>query len=51
MQTGVAGIGEEGTVTTAGILGLAVVTGWEKRTPEWVDVALLAMRVHREGVA
>ena len=45
VQTGVAGIGEEGTVTTAGIVGLSVVTGWDKRRPEWVDVAWLAMRV------
>ena len=46
VQTGVARIGEEGTVTTAGIFGLNVVTGCEKRRPEWVDVAWLAMRVH-----
>ena len=46
VQTGVARIGEEGTVTTAGVLGLNVVTGWEKRRPESVDVAWLAMRVH-----
>ena len=29
----------------AGVFGLNVVTGWEKRRPEWVDVAWLAMRV------
>ena len=46
VQTGVARIGEEGTVTTAGVFGLNVVTGWDKRRPEWVDVAWLAMRVH-----
>ena len=46
VQTGLAGIGEERTVTTAGITGLPVVTGWEKPRPEWVDVAWLAMRVH-----
>ena len=46
VQTGVARIGEEGTVTTAGVLGLNVAMGWEKRRPEWVDVAWLAMRVH-----
>ena len=46
VQTGVVRIGEEGTVTTAGVLGLNVVTGREKRRPEWVDVAWLAMRVH-----
>ena len=43
---GVARIGTEGTVTTAGIIGLSVVTGWEKRRPECVDVAWLARRVH-----
>ena len=32
-------------MTTAGVVGLNVVTGWEKRKPEWVDVAWLAMRV------
>ena len=46
VQTGVARIGEAGTVTTAGVLGLNVLTGWEQRRPEWVDVAWLAMRVH-----
>ena len=46
VQTGVARIGEEGTVTTAGVLRLNVVTGREKRRPEWVDMAWLAMRVH-----
>ena len=47
VQTGVAGIGEEGMVTTAGIMSLAaVVRGWEKRRAEWMDVAWLAMRVH-----
>ena len=54
VQTGVSRIGEEGTVTTAGICGLNVLTGWEQRRPEWVDVAWLAMRVHvgrqRKGV-
>ena len=53
VQTGVAGIRKEGTVITAGFLGLRVVTGWEKRRPEWVEVAWLAMRIHvgrqREG--
>ena len=46
VQTGVSRIGEEGTVTTAGICGLNVLTGREQRRPEWVDVAWLAMRVH-----
>ena len=46
VQTGVARIAEEGTVTTAGVFGLNVVTGWEKRRLEWVDMAWLAMRVH-----
>ena len=46
VQTGVARIGEEGTVSTAVVFGLNVVTGWEKRRPEWVDVAWLAMRLH-----
>ena len=46
VQTGVSRIGEEGTVTTAGICGRNVLTGWEQRRPEWVDVAWLAMRVH-----
>ena len=46
VQTGVARIGEAGTVTTAGICGPNVLTGWEQRRPEWVDVAWLAMRVH-----
>ena len=39
VQTGVSRIGEAGTVTTAGICGLNVLTGWEQRRPEWVDVA------------
>ena len=46
VQTGVSGIGEGGMVTTAGICGLNVLTGWEQRRPEWVDVAWVAMRVH-----
>ena len=46
VQLGVARIGKEGTGTTAGVFGLNVVTGREKRRPEWVDVAWLAMRVH-----
>ena len=46
LQTGVSRIGEAGTVTTAGVFGLNVLTGWEQRRPEWVDVAWLAMRVH-----
>ena len=46
VQTGVARIGEAGTVTTAGVFGLNVLTGWEQRRPEWVDVAWLALRVH-----
>ena len=46
VQTGVSRIGEEGTVTTAGVFGLNVLTGWEQRRPEWADVAWLAMRVH-----
>ena len=33
-------------MTTAGVFGLNVLTGWEQRRPEWVDVAWLAMRVH-----
>ena len=49
VQTGVARIGEEGAVTTAGVFGLKVVTGCDKRRPEWVDVAWLAMRVHEGG--
>ena len=46
VQTGVARTGEAGMVTTAGVFGLNVLTGWEQRRPEWVDVAWLAMRVH-----
>ena len=46
VQTGLAGIGEEGTVTAGGVVALNVVTGWEKRRPELVDVAWLTMRVH-----
>ena len=46
VQTGVARMGEEQTVTTAGVVGLNVVTGWQQRKLEWVDVAWLAMRVH-----
>ena len=46
VRTGVARIGEEGTPTTAGVVGLNVVTGWEQRKPDWMDVAWLAMRVH-----
>ena len=41
VQTGVARSGEEGTVTTAGVLGLNVITGWQQRKAEWVDVAWL----------
>ena len=43
---GEARTGEAGTVTTAGVFGLNVLTGWEQRRAEWVDVAWLAMRVH-----
>ena len=46
VQTGVSRIGEEGTVSTAGVFGLNVLTGWEQRRPEWADVAWLAMHVH-----
>ena len=46
VQTGVARTGEAGTVTTAGVFGLNVLTGWEYRSAQWVDVAWLAMRVH-----
>ena len=46
VQTGVSRIGEEGTVTTAGVFGPNVLTGWDQRRPEWADVAWLAMRVH-----
>ena len=46
VQTGLSRIGEEGTVTTAGVFGVNVLTGCDKRRPEWVDVAWLAMRVH-----
>ena len=46
VQTGVARTGEVGTVTTAGVFGLNVLTGWEQRRAEGVDVAWLAMRVH-----
>ena len=45
LQTGVSRIGEEGSVTTAGVLELNVLTGWDQRRPEWADVAWLAMRV------
>ena len=45
-QTGVSRIGEEGTVSTAGVCFLNVLTGREQRRPEWADVAWLAMRVH-----
>ena len=34
VQTGVARIGQEATVTTAGVFGLNVVTGWDHRRPE-----------------
>ena len=46
VQTGMARTGEAGMVTTAGVFGLNVLTGWEQRRAEWVDVAWLAMRVH-----
>ena len=46
VKTVVSGIGEEGTVTTAGIIARAVVTRWEKQRADSVDVAWLAMRVH-----
>ena len=46
VQTGVSRIGEEGTVSTAGVFGLNVLTGWDQRRPQWADVAWLAMRVH-----
>ena len=39
VQTGVVWTGEEVTVTTAGLPGLNVITGWQQRKPEWVDVA------------
>ena len=39
VQTRVSRIGEEGMVTTAGVFGLNVLTGWDKRRPEWADVA------------
>ena len=45
-QTGVSRIGEEGTVTTAEVFGLNVLIGWDRRRPEWAEVAWLAMRVH-----
>ena len=34
VQMGLARIGEEGTVTKAGVFGMNVVTGWEKRRLE-----------------
>ena len=46
VHTGVARTGEAGTVTTVGVFGVNVLTGWEQRRPECVDVAWLAMRVH-----
>ena len=46
VQTGVSQIGEEGTVTTAGVFGLNMLTAWDKRRPGWADVAWLAMRIH-----
>ena len=46
VQTGVTAIGEEGSMTTATVIPLAAVVGWEQRRAEWVDVAWLAMRVH-----
>ena len=46
VQTGVSRIGEERMVNTAGVFGLNVLTGWDRRRPEWADVAWLAMRVH-----
>ena len=46
VQMGVARTGEAGTVTTAGVCRLNVLTGWEQRRAEWVDAAWLAMRVH-----
>ena len=46
VKTGVARMGEEATVTTAGVVGLNVVMGWEQRKPDWVHVAWLSMRIH-----
>ena len=46
VQTEMARTGEEGTVTTVGALGLNMITGWQQRKPEWVDLACLAMRDH-----
>ena len=46
VETGVSRIGEQGTVTTARVFGLNVVTWWDKRRREWVDVAWLAMSVY-----
>ena len=46
VQTGVWRIGEEGTVSTAGVFGLNVLTGRDQPRPDWADVAWLAMRVH-----
>ena len=46
VQTGVLRIGEAGTVTTAGVFGLNVLTVWKQRRAESADMAWLAMRVH-----
>ena len=49
VQTGVAQAREEGTVITAGVFGLNVITGWQQRKPEWVVMARVAMSVHVGG--
>ena len=44
VQTGVAT--GEGALTTAMVILMALVVGWQQRRPEWADVARLAMHVH-----
>ena len=46
VQTGVARTGEEETVTTAWVIGLNLITGWQQQKAEWADAAWLGMRVH-----
>ena len=50
VQTGVAGLGEEGSLTVAMVIPLTLVVGWDQRWAGWANVAWLAMRVHVEKV-
>ena len=47
VQKGVAGLGEgERSLTSATVIPLATVVGWDQRRAEWANMAWLAMHVH-----